>query len=203
MALGRGRLSDVCRVRTVRPVAPRRPDARQERLTTRLLDFAQLGHAHWLFGNIYEAVVKVPDRLAAEHAARVSVDGRAASLFEAGSPVRYYVPAAPLTLAATFGAVITGWRTARTRRWLATAAASSMTGVAATAYLVRRVNLPLFFSADPPSPADRYDLVRTWHRVNLLRIAAAGVALYATHRARNSEHRGEPPARRLSVGERT
>jgi Domain of unknown function (DUF1772) len=171
-------------------VALRTLDARQQRFTTRLLDLAQLGHAHWLFGNIYEAVVKVPDRLAAEHAARVSVDGRAASLFEPGSPVRYYIPAAPLTLAATLGAVVTGWRTARARRWLATAAAGSMTGAAATAYLVRRVNPPLLYSADPPSPAARHDLVRTWHRINLLRVAAAGVALYATHRARDPERRG-------------
>ena len=32
----------------------------RRRATGSLLTIAQLGHAHWFFGNLYEATVKVP-----------------------------------------------------------------------------------------------------------------------------------------------
>ena len=32
-----------------------------------VLTIAQVGYAHWFFGNLYEAVVRVPDRLAMEY----------------------------------------------------------------------------------------------------------------------------------------
>lgn len=41
----------------------RLPAARPKRVAA-LLTIAQLGYAQWFFGNLYEAVVRVPDRLA-------------------------------------------------------------------------------------------------------------------------------------------
>jgi hypothetical protein len=32
-----------------------------------LLSIAQLGYAHWFFGNLYEAVVRAPDRVAKDY----------------------------------------------------------------------------------------------------------------------------------------
>jgi hypothetical protein len=65
-------------------------------LTVRLLDVAQLGYAQWLFGNIYEAVVKIPERLAAERRDSAAGPGSQAILAP-GSPLRYYAPVAPIT----------------------------------------------------------------------------------------------------------
>jgi hypothetical protein len=145
--------------------------------TAALLGIARLGYAHWLFGNVYEAVVRMPERLAHQP--------RAGSVLAPGSPVRYYAPVAPVTLAATAAAVRTGWRTEGARRWLAAMAACSTVGLAISAYLIRRVNLPVMFSATPPPPAERDALIRTWYRLNAVRIAATAAALFAAHRARS------------------
>ena len=78
-----------------------RSEARRPVLAARLLDIAQLGYAHWLFGNIYEAVAKIPDRLADEAAGGEG----GTSVLGPGSPVRYYAPVAPATLGSTAAAV--------------------------------------------------------------------------------------------------
>jgi len=56
---------------------------------------ARFGQAYWLFGNLYEAVVDVPQLLADAH------DQRPPRVLGPGSPERYYAPVAPLTPAAT------------------------------------------------------------------------------------------------------
>ena len=142
--------------------------ARRAHRTAALLDLAQLGHAQWFFGNVYEAVVKIPERLS--DPAR-ETDERARSVLGPGSPVRYYLPAAPVTLVGTLGAVINGLGSPRGRRWLTISTGCWVSGAALTAYLVRKVNLKLFFAAEPPPPAEREALLRTWHRLNVLRIA--------------------------------
>lgn len=43
---------------------------RRDVFTDRLLDVAEFTHAHWFFGNLYEALVKVPHRVAASEATR-------------------------------------------------------------------------------------------------------------------------------------
>jgi hypothetical protein len=58
--------------------------------TARLLDIAKLGYAQWLFGNIYESVVKIPERLA--------TDPNRTSVLGPGSPLRYYAPVLPVTV---------------------------------------------------------------------------------------------------------
>jgi len=153
------------------------------RRTAALLDLAQLGYAQWFFGNMYEAVVKVPDRLC-DPAQRT--DGRGMSVLGPGSPVRYYVPAPPVALVGTLSAVINGVGNPRSRRWLTVSAGCGVAGVALAGYVVRKVNLKLFFAAQAPPPAERDALLRTWYRVNVLRTAAVGGALFATQCAKQA-----------------
>jgi hypothetical protein len=145
------------------------------RVAARLLDVAKLGYAHWLFGNVYEGVVKVPERVAA--------DPNRTTALGAGSPLRYYAPVLPVTLATTAAALITGWRIDGARRWLAMTAGCWISGLAITAYLVRRVNLTVMFAAEPAPKAERDALMERWHRLNLVRIAAATGAWVAAYRA--------------------
>lgn len=142
------------------------------------LDVMQFGIAQWFFGNVYEAVVKIPERLAA--------DRDPPTLLGPGSPVRYYAPLVPVTAVSTVRAVVTTGGSGRV--WAAVAATCWGTGVGMTAYLVRKVNLKLFFGDEPPPAAERDALIRTWYRVNVLRTAAAGAALLATQRAREHRH---------------
>ena len=122
--------------------------------------------------------MKIPERLSAEvsESARQGIDEHRTSVLGSGSPVRYYAPAAPVALIGTLGAAITGLGSARSKRWLAISTGCWLSGAVLTAYLVRKVNLKLFFTADPPPPADRNALLRTWYRLNVLRTAAAGGA---------------------------
>ena len=161
---------------------------RTPRSTARLLELAQLGHAQWLFGNVYEAVVKIPERLSAESSSSATVNGRQTAVLGPGSPVRYYAPAVPLTAATTIAALITSGQSAKTKRWLAMAVGCWMSGVAITAYLVRKVNLKLFFADEQPPIAERDALIRTWYRLNVVRIATAAGALVATYCAKQASH---------------
>jgi Domain of unknown function (DUF1772) len=147
------------------------------------VDLMQFGIAQWFFGNVYEAVVKIPERLAA--------DTRRTSLFGAGSPVRYYAPVVPVTAAATVGALITS--SGGARRWLTVAAGCWFSGVVLTAYLVRTVNLKLFFGEEPAPATERDELIATWYRLNSPRIVAAGAALLAAQRGARPHRIGRPP----------
>lgn len=146
-------------------------------LTGRLLMLAQLGHAQWFFGNLYEAVVRVPDRLAAEAGA-----AHARSPLGAGSPLRYYVPAIPATLPATLAALWSGRDAPEARRWLVVAASCSVSGAGVTAVLVR-LNLRLFFAAEAVPTSERQELLRTWYRLNAVRLATTAGAWIAARQA--------------------
>ena len=113
--------------------------SRGRRVVARALGLAELGHAQWFFGNCYEAIVRVPDLLA-EHA---RASEQAMSPIGSGSPVRYYIAAAPGTLPAIVVATIAGRRDRNGRPWLVTAAMCSIAGAGVTAYLVRTVNREL------------------------------------------------------------
>ena len=105
--------------------SPRRRSA-----TASLLTIAQLGHAHWFFGNLYEAVAKIPERLADDP--DLVVRGEAVSmtsLLRPGSPVRYYLPVAPITVVASVSALIAGWDTPSDRRWLGTSVVGTLSGL--------------------------------------------------------------------------
>lgn len=151
----------------------------------RVLGLAELGHAQWFFGNLYEAVVRVPDLLA-DRPGPMPVLGR-------GSPVRYFAVSLPGTLPAVLAAAVASRRDRAVRPWLLTAAACSLAGLGLTGYLVRTVNRSLFFGAEELTPEQRADLLRTWHRLNSVRLVTAAGALLATRTARA----------RLSAGEST
>lgn len=145
----------------------------RRRVAGALLTVARVGQAQAFFGNVYEAVVKVPDVFARNRA----LAGR--SPFRVGSPTLYYVPAGPIALAASVGALLTG---RRDRRWLAASTASSVAAGALTAYVVTQVNKPLLL--DEETPIEREKLLRRWYRLNAVRIALSGTAWYAAERAR-------------------
>lgn len=152
---------------------------RTARSGSRWAAIARVGLAYWFFGNLYEAMVDVP-RLLAD--ARLQ---RPPGLLGPGSPVRYYAPAAPLTLAATIAALIEGWCSHGDKRVITAGAASMTTATAVTAYLARTVNRRLLRGDEPLSASERHELITSWHRANLVRLAAVAttsVALRQTAR---------------------
>ncbi|GAA3388513.1 hypothetical protein [Cryptosporangium minutisporangium] len=131
---------------------------------------AVLGHAHWFFGNLYEAIVLAPGwRSMADEP--LSVGG---GVLAPGSPVRYYVPITPLTVLVTVSAGIAGWRTPDgPHPALGLGVALSLISAAVTGYIVARVNLPLFFVADTPAE-QKVMLARRWARLNYIRLTTLG-----------------------------
>jgi hypothetical protein len=125
---------------------------------------ARTAVAHWFFGNLYEEVVGVPALVAASPPGGVLAHG---------SPARYFLPAAPVTVAS----VVALAATERTRQSVA-AALFTVAGAALTAPLVRTVTLDLL-TGRTTDPAERDRLVRTWHRVNRVRLALVGAAAVA------------------------
>lgn len=154
-------------------------------LADRLLGVAEFSHAHWFFGNLYEALVKIPHRVAASEASRELPR----TPFGAGSPGRYYAPIAPINAPAAIAALVAGWHHSNSRAWLIVAAASSTTGAAATAYLLRSINPDLFFSPHPLSEMRRKPLLKRWYQVHTLRLIASAAALAAIHQARTTRLR--------------
>ena len=151
------------------------------RLADGLLAGAEFTHAHWFFGNLYEALVKIPHRVAsAEPTSELP-----RSPLGAGSPGRYYVPLAPLNLPMAAASLLAGWKQADRRSWLILATASSAAGAGATAYLLRSVNPKLFFGPRPLGEAEREPLLRRWYRLHAVRIATSAISLFAIDRARN------------------
>lgn len=161
-----------------------RESIRQRRIAATLLTVAQLGYAHTLFGNVYEAVVKIPNRLAGCYDPG-GEDRRLPSLFSPGSPVRYYLPGVPLTVTSTLAALVLGSTRRGDRRWLTTATCCTILSGALTGYLVRAVNVKLFVAGHPVTPAEREVLLRRWHRLNVIRITALGAAWLAAEHVRS------------------
>jgi hypothetical protein len=94
---------------------------------------AEVAQASWFFANLYEAVVDVP---------RLLLDARQQrrpGLMGPGSPLRYYAPVGPLTIATTTIALVDCWRAGGDRRMVALAAVNTATAGALTGYLVRAV----------------------------------------------------------------
>jgi Domain of unknown function (DUF1772) len=135
---------------------------------------ARLGQSAWFFGNLYEAMVGTPQLLADVRSER------APRLLGAGSPVRYYIPVAPLAFGATAVALLESWRSGDDRRLIITSAACTAAAAGLTAYLIRSVNLRLLSSDEPLSQHDRNEMVATWHLTNGIRLgllAAASTSL--------------------------
>jgi hypothetical protein len=156
----------------------------RRRVAGALLTVARIGQAQAFFGNVYEAVVKVPHTFAHNR----SLAGK--SPLRPGSPTLYFVPAGPVTLVASVGALVAGGRDRRP--WLATSTAAGAVAGLLTAYVVTRVNNRLFFDAE--APADRDALLRRWYRLNGVRLSLLGVAWFAAERARSTGDRGRQDA---------
>lgn len=156
----------------------------RHRVAAGLLGLTQVAHAQWLFGNLYEAVVKVPDLLAQRGESARGCE-RALSPFATGSPVRYYAAAVPATSPAVLAAAACVRDEPSSRSLLAAAAVCSISGSAVSAYVVRAINMKLFFSDQALSADERARLLRTWYRLNAVRLVAAGGALWAAHRSRS------------------
>jgi hypothetical protein len=142
-----------------------------------VLAVARLGHLHWFFGNLYESVVRMPERLAAESAA-----GRAGGALAPDSPARYYLPAAPFTLGATAASVAGGWHRRDDRPTLAAAALLTAGATGLSGYLIRTVNVPLMSPAVSLTAAERALLTTRWHRLNRVRLVAVAGAAFALGR---------------------
>jgi hypothetical protein len=127
---------------------------------------ARAAVAHWFFGNLYEEVVGVPALVAATPPGGV---------LAWGSPARYYLPVAPVTV----GSVVALAATERTLE-ATVAAACTVAGAALTGPLVRGVVLDLLHGRAESDERDR--LVMTWHRVNRVRLTLVGAAAVALAR---------------------
>jgi hypothetical protein len=175
-----------------RPASPRveRRVSRRSSVPAVLLTIGQLACAHNFFGNVYEAMVRVPHRLSADHAT-IDGDQRLPSLFSQGSPVRYYLPSVPISVGATFAALLTRRRDPHDRRWLGAAAAALVVSSALTGYLIRNVNIKLFVAGHPITPSERDRLLRTWYRLNTIRVVALGAAWVAIVKVRPANATGE------------
>ena len=129
---------------------------------------ARTAVAHWFFGNLYEEVVGVPALVAASPPGGVLAQG---------SPARYFLPAAPVTV----GSVVALAATERTRPTVA-AAVLAVAGAVITGPLVRTVTLDLL-TGRTTDPVERAAQIRTWHRVNRVRLALVGAAAVALARS--------------------
>jgi len=99
------------------------------------------------------------------------------SVLGSGSPVKYFLPGVPVVVGATLSAMIKGWKWRSERPWFVSLALSTLLGFAVTAYLVRTVNIKLFFARQRLTEPDRPHLLRIWYRANILRLLTAGCAL--------------------------
>jgi hypothetical protein len=135
--------------------------------------FAQ--HMFWWSGNVYEAIVVAPPQLASWR------QGRAPGMRI--DPRWYYLPAAPVGLlceGTAFGLALAD--SYHLAGWLAIAVAASALATGLTVYLVRAVNLPLFYADPAPTPAVGLPLMRRWVGFNLVRVALVAVAVAAMFR---------------------
>ncbi len=142
-----------------------------------MLVIAQFGYAQWFFGNLYECVVRVPNRLAE--------DGGLGSVLSTGSPVLYYLPGVVLFVGATLAAVVVGWKSRMEFRGLTVLALTVMAGLIATAYLVWTVNLKLFITGHWVPPVERSRLLAMWYRVNAVRLVTTACAWIMAARIRS------------------
>jgi hypothetical protein len=127
------------------PLRPMRasPGRMRRRVLVIVLALAVLGHAHWFFGNLYEAVVLIP-QFAASPQQRLPIS--AGGILVPGSPALYYAPLVPLTVPAALAALAVGWRFGRAVRGrILGGAALSVSAALLGAYIITQLNFPLFY----------------------------------------------------------
>lgn len=125
---------------------------------------ARNARAAWLYANIYEGVVGVPELL--------SRQPERMGLLATGSPVRFYALVGPVAVGGSALEVLARWRQAEDRVHLAAAAACLAASVGVTGFLVKSVNVSLITET---APSDARLLLR-WHRWNAARVALLAAA---------------------------
>jgi hypothetical protein len=173
----------------MQPTAPVQvTERRRLRKLAILLALTALGLAHWLFGNVYEAVVVAPNWEFSFEAERV-LRRQAHRL---ASPVLYFVPWTQISTLLAVAAWRTGRRVrdpdVRTARWLGVAALGAVVTQALTVYVVTQLNLRLFFGNDL-SIAETSVLMARWQALNLARVGLEAVTLAASVLALRDVHR--------------
>ncbi|MGH3620731.1 MAG: hypothetical protein ACRDQ5_02950 [Sciscionella sp.] len=114
---------------------------------------ARLGHIHWFFGNLYEAAVDMPQLLTDARS------NRPPKLLGAGSPLRYYLLAAPITFTATTATLLDGWRSGGDKRVIVATATSTASGSNA-----RRAHRPATYPVGAAASAGDAAPVPAWCR---------------------------------------
>ncbi|GAA1397251.1 hypothetical protein GCM10009613_49620 [Pseudonocardia kongjuensis] len=156
------------------------------------LALARLTHAQWLAVNLYEAVVRMPERLADEHDRADRPPGRGP--LRRGSPAHYHVPAIPLVLGSAVAAAGTGPGSPGARRAALVAAGSSLVATVLSGYLVRTVNLRLLGDGPPIAADERERLLARWDKVNGVRLVLLAVATAGFEYAGRADQDSSAPA---------
>jgi Domain of unknown function (DUF1772) len=131
--------------------------------------------AQWFFGNLYEAIALMPNLMPI-----IALKSRAReALFKTkvGSPIAYYVPAsAPVLLLLAVLTVTALDRHTAGVPYIVSACGLVFAGGALTVYIVRSVNLELFF--EPPTDLVRAGrLLAKWQRLNHVRLTLSLAAI--------------------------
>lgn len=129
-----------------------------------------LGLEAWLFANLYEGVVGVPELLI--HARRERPPG----LLTSGSPLRYFAPVGVAALAANAIVVVQDWQAGERRLSVATRAGCLVGATALSGYLVGTVNVRLLRDGSPLTDLERRQSVTTWHTRNVARLLLLAAA---------------------------
>jgi hypothetical protein len=151
-----------------------RSELATERRESSALTLVRLSHTQWFFVNLYESVVRMPERLADQHdSATRSPQG---GPFGWGSPAHYHLPAASVVLGSALTAVATAGRRREGWRAIVLATASSLSATAISGYIIRTVNLRLFDDGPPIAAEERTRLVGRWYALNGVRLTLLAIA---------------------------
>ena len=166
------------------------------RLAATLLMLAVAGLGQWFFGNLYEAVVMVPNwRVGFVYEAMTS-----RPQYEAGSPMRYYVPTTQVAIVLLWAASLLAWRAVpEARRWLGLGSLLALAATVLTIYIVTQLNLRLFFGDRPLALSEAAPLMRQWALLNDARLVLVGSALASAANALRIVHRGSILRERIGV----
>jgi hypothetical protein len=121
---------------------------------------ARIGRTGWIFGNIYEAAVGVPELIAGAN--------RQAGIRATGSPVRYFAVIAPAAVGGTAAVLLRSWRTDGDRRAIAAATATLSVAVGLSGCLILSINVPLLRGKISKEAQSR--LLFRWHCGNAIRL---------------------------------
>lgn len=131
--------------------------------------------AQWFFGNLYEAVALVPNLVSLFKLTNRS--GEALFKSKMRSPVAYYVPAVALVVPIEIKLAVVSVRDhAPGAGFIVASCILHFVGIGITFYMVRNINLYLFFKPQVDLLRTR-KLLHTWSVLNFIRIPVAAAAL--------------------------